>query len=82
MNSNLENVEVMCCFDMQVLFAHVYIIMRVAILNVGVYFLQFGFDGLFFGRLDYQDKDARLKNKTMEMMWMGSDNLGNKLFIF
>ena len=37
---------------------------------------QFGFDGLFFGRLDYQDKDWRLKNKTAEMMWFGSDNLG------
>lgn len=41
-----------------------------------VLFLQFGFDGLFFGRLDYQDKDKRLKEKTMELLWMGSDNLG------
>jgi lysosomal alpha-mannosidase len=30
-----------------------------------------GFDGLFFGRLDYADKDNRLKKKTMEMMWKG-----------
>jgi lysosomal alpha-mannosidase len=30
-----------------------------------------GFDGLFFGRLDYADKDQRLKTKTMEMMWKG-----------
>ena len=37
---------------------------------------QFGFDGLFFGRLDYQDKDKRLKDHTMESMWMASDNLG------
>ena len=35
-----------------------------------------GYDGLFFGRLDYQDKDTRLKNKTMEMVWMASENLG------
>ena len=40
------------------------------------YCFQFGFDGLFFGRLDYQDKDTRLKDKTMELMWAGSDNLG------
>lgn len=37
---------------------------------------QFGFDGLFFGRLDYQDKDKRLKDKTMEMMWLASESLG------
>lgn len=30
-----------------------------------------GFDGLFFGRLDYADKDKRLDTKTMEMMWKG-----------
>ena len=33
-------------------------------------------DGLFFGRLDYQDKDRRLKAKEMEMLWQGSANLG------
>ena len=43
--------------------------------------LQFGFDGLFFGRLDYQDKDKRLKNKTMESIWMGSSNLGTNIAI-
>ena len=37
---------------------------------------QFGFDGLFFGRLDYQDKAKREKTKTMELMWRGSDDLG------
>lgn len=31
-----------------------------------------GFDGLFFGRLDYADKDKRLDTKTMEMMWKGT----------
>ena len=36
-----------------------------------------GFDGLFFGRLDYQDKDRRLNTSTMEMVWHGSPkNLG------
>ena len=33
-----------------------------------------GFDGLFFGRLDYQDKDRRLNTSTMEMVWHGSPN--------
>ncbi|WAR25813.1 MAuncharacterized [Mya arenaria] len=43
-------------------------------------FAQFGFDGLFFGRLDYQDKNHRLNTSTMEMLWHGSpDNLGEAL---
>lgn len=40
-------------------------------------FAQLGFDGMFFGRLDYQDKIKRLKDKTMEFIWKGSSNLGN-----
>ncbi|KAL0281361.1 UNVERIFIED_CONTAM: hypothetical protein PYX00_002368 [Menopon gallinae] len=43
---------------------------------------QMGFDGLFFGRLDYQDKRARLLNKTMEMVWEGSASLGVKGDLF
>jgi hypothetical protein len=43
-------------------------------------FSQMGFDGLFIGRLDYQDKMARLLNKTPEMIWRSSANLG-KFFI-
>jgi hypothetical protein len=32
---------------------------------------------MFFGRLDFQDKNERLKNVTMEMLWHGSPkNLG------
>ncbi|CAH2272901.1 lysosomal alpha-mannosidase [Pelobates cultripes] len=38
-------------------------------------FAQMGYDGLFFGRLDYQDKENREKNKQMEMVWRGSDDL-------
>ncbi|KAM4676223.1 lysosomal alpha-mannosidase [Discoglossus pictus] len=38
-------------------------------------FAQMGFDGLFFGRLDYQDKENREKLKKMEMIWRGSDDL-------
>ncbi|CAK1547903.1 unnamed protein product [Leptosia nina] len=41
-----------------------------------------GFDGLFLGRIDYQDKLARLKNKEMEMLWRGDDDLGPSSDIF
>lgn len=37
---------------------------------------QVGFDGQFFGRLDWVDKDDRMANKTAEMIWHGSPNLG------
>ena len=32
-------------------------------------FAQMGFDGLFFGRLDWRDKDTRLSNLSMETLW-------------
>jgi hypothetical protein len=35
-----------------------------------------GFDGLFFGRVDYQDRTPRTLEKTLEMIWKGSANLG------
>ncbi|XP_058862975.1 lysosomal alpha-mannosidase [Acipenser ruthenus] len=38
-------------------------------------FAQMGFDGFFFGRLDYQDKRARLQSREMEMLWRASANL-------
>ena len=38
-------------------------------------FAQFGFDGLFLGRVDYQDKDYRTLYKTREMLWQASANL-------
>ena len=34
-----------------------------------------GFDGLFFGRLDYQDKELREKERRMEEIWRGSASL-------
>nr|CAD7429114.1 unnamed protein product [Timema monikensis] len=37
---------------------------------------QMGFDGLFFSRLDYQDKESRLNTSTMEMVWEASESLG------
>lgn len=38
-------------------------------------FAQLGFDGLFLGRIDYQDKEKRFTSKTPEMVWKGSVNL-------
>ncbi len=35
-----------------------------------------GFDGLFFGRADYEDYQTRNRTKTMEMVWKASANLG------
>ncbi|KAK3085464.1 hypothetical protein FSP39_003781 [Pinctada imbricata] len=46
-------------------------------------FARMGFDGLFFGRLDYQDKAKRMNTKTMEMIWQGSPkNLGSQSDLF
>lgn len=39
-------------------------------------FARMGFDGLFIGRLDFQDKAERLMSKTPEMIWKSSANLG------
>lgn len=39
-------------------------------------FSQFGYDGLFFGRLDYEDKMQRMSKKNSEMIWQSSPNLG------
>lgn len=38
-------------------------------------FAQMGFDGLFFGRLDYQDKLKREQERNMEGIWRASSNL-------
>ena len=39
-------------------------------------------DGLFFGRLDLEDKIARIIHKEMEMIWSGSDSLGRSIKYF
>ncbi|KAI5636838.1 alpha mannosidase middle domain-containing protein [Phthorimaea operculella] len=41
-----------------------------------------GYDGVFFGRIDYQDKENRMEKKTMEMLWRGDDDLGKPSDIF
>ncbi|XP_029440965.1 lysosomal alpha-mannosidase [Rhinatrema bivittatum] len=38
-------------------------------------FAQMGFDGYFFGRLDYQDKENRQKLREMEFIWRASASL-------
>ncbi|XP_034247480.1 lysosomal alpha-mannosidase-like isoform X3 [Thrips palmi] len=45
-------------------------------------FAQMGYDGLFFGRLDYQDKLHRLGAQQGEMVWRGSPNLGKAAELF
>lgn len=39
-------------------------------------FTKMGYDGLFFSRLDWRDKTQRKNDKTMEMIWKSSANLG------
>lgn len=41
-------------------------------------FAQMGYDGMFFARLDWQDKGNRMNTKTPEMIWHGSANLDPK----
>ncbi|KAG8190302.1 hypothetical protein JTE90_012589 [Oedothorax gibbosus] len=45
-------------------------------------FAQMKFDGLFVGRLHYQDKIQREETKTMELIWKASESLGKKANIF
>ncbi|XP_032794592.1 lysosomal alpha-mannosidase [Daphnia magna] len=44
-------------------------------------FSQMGYDGLFFGRLDHEDKKQRMASKTMEMVW-SSSSLGKTGWLF
>ncbi|CAF3419135.1 unnamed protein product [Rotaria sp. Silwood1] len=45
-------------------------------------FAQMGFDGLFFGRADYDDYATRNRTKTMEMVWKASANLDRQSWLF
>uniref|UniRef100_A0A672YR33 Alpha-mannosidase n=1 Tax=Sphaeramia orbicularis TaxID=375764 RepID=A0A672YR33_9TELE len=38
-------------------------------------FAQMGYDGFFFGRLDYQDRYQRMMQKEQELLWRASDSL-------
>ncbi len=41
-----------------------------------------GFDGMFFGKFDYQDHAHRIETKTMELVWKASANLGKYTYIY
>ncbi|KAM0728650.1 Lysosomal alpha-mannosidase [Formica fusca] len=45
-------------------------------------FAQMGFDGMLFGRIDYQDKSKRLNEKSMEFIWQSSPSLGKRANLF
>ncbi|KAK9693089.1 Glycosyl hydrolases family 38 N-terminal domain [Popillia japonica] len=45
-------------------------------------FSQMGYDGLFFSRLDWREKNTRLFSNTPEMLWQGSPNLGDNSNLF
>lgn len=45
-------------------------------------FAQMNFDGLFFSRIDFEDKFNRRANRQMEMVWHGSDDLGSSGDLF
>ncbi|XP_075939113.1 LOW QUALITY PROTEIN: lysosomal alpha-mannosidase [Anarhichas minor] len=38
-------------------------------------FAQMGYDGFFFGRLDYQDRTRRQSAREQELLWRASDSL-------
>ena len=42
----------------------------------------FGADSMFFGRIDYQDRRARLASRRMEYVWRASPTLGASAQIF
>ncbi|XP_060520105.1 lysosomal alpha-mannosidase-like [Cylas formicarius] len=41
-----------------------------------------GYDAVFLGRIDFQDRVKRLKEKSMELIWRGSPSLGADSEIF
>ncbi|XP_074649565.1 lysosomal alpha-mannosidase-like [Tubulanus polymorphus] len=46
-------------------------------------FAMMGYDGLYFARIDYQDKAKRKKDKQMEMVWKTSNSIpGEKSTLF
>lgn len=43
---------------------------------------EVGFDSLFFGRIDYQDRTKRKAEKSLEVIWQGSKSLRSSAQIF
>lgn len=44
--------------------------------EVAIEFAEMGFDGVFHGRIDYEDHITRENSKTMEMIWRPDPSLG------
>ncbi|XP_051940570.1 lysosomal alpha-mannosidase [Hippocampus zosterae] len=42
-------------------------------------FAQMGYDGFFFGRVDYQDRTRRMRAKEQELLWRASDSISPPL---
>ena len=45
-------------------------------------FAAMGFDGLFFGRQDYDDHARRINESRLQMMWQPSESLGASADLF
>jgi len=45
-------------------------------------FAQMGFDGFFFGRIEYTEHNLRNESKELEFVWRGSESLGSNTQIF
>ena len=46
-------------------------------------FAKMGYDGLFFARIDYQDKEKRKSDRSLELIWRGSPtNWGRQSDLF
>ncbi|KAI3725915.1 hypothetical protein L1987_65711 [Smallanthus sonchifolius] len=43
---------------------------------------ELGFDSVFFARMDYQDREKRKNEKTLEVVWQGSKSLGSSSQLF
>jgi len=43
---------------------------------------EMGFDGLYFGRIDYQDHNNRVANKNLEFIWRASQSQGADAQVF
>eukprot|EP01012_Entosiphon_sulcatum_P033578 TRINITY_DN4250_c0_g1_i1.p1 TRINITY_DN4250_c0_g1~~TRINITY_DN4250_c0_g1_i1.p1 ORF type:complete len:989 (-),score=171.07 TRINITY_DN4250_c0_g1_i1:1004-3946(-) len=43
---------------------------------------EVGFEGLYFARIDYQDKATRMINRSLEMIWRASKSLGSSAQVF
>ncbi|XP_025017360.1 lysosomal alpha-mannosidase isoform X2 [Tetranychus urticae] len=43
---------------------------------------QMGYDGLFLGRVDYQDKEVRTNHRNLEFIWKSSPSIGKRSDLF